>query len=144
MITLHTTRRKNFKPITEEMAQELTGALVGVHWNAHEKCWSVVAFNSRKTEKKVIGHTDRLVLEDITFKVSLSKKKAALEKGKKDRHTFIVGIFAGMGENITSNQSKGKFFYDVSDNEQPFKDVNGHSLIGENAYFSRLGRVFRT
>ena len=141
MITLHTTRRKNFKPITEEMAQELTGALVGVHWNAHEKCWSVVAFNSRKTEKKVIGHTNRLMLEDITFKVSLSKKKAALEKGKKDRHTFIVGIFAGMDKKITT--SKGKFFYDVTDNAEPFKDVNGGSLIGENAYFSSLGKVFR-
>lgn len=133
--------RKNFKPITKEVETSLKGELVGVHYNAHEKCWSVVSFKSRKTVAKLAGHAPTLVLDDISFKVDLSKKRKAFEKGTKDRHTFIVGVFVGLDEKKLI--SKGKLFYNPTDNIQPFKNVNGESVVGKKVYFSKGGKVYQ-
>lgn len=117
------------------------GTLVGIHWNSHKKCWSVVNFKSRKTHTLLKCHMSVLYLKDISFKIDNSKKKKALEIGKKDRHTFIVGYLC---DNIELGSTfDGKVKYCVNDNNEPFKDENGCSIIGKMLYFSQDGKVYK-
>lgn len=112
--------------------------LVGVHWNSHRNCWSVVNMKSRKTVGLLNTHMQTLVLSDISFKVDLSKKRKALEIGKKDRHTFIVGYL----ENETFDTfDLSKIDYNVKDNNEPF-NLDGQSILGENVYFENNGKVY--
>lgn len=112
--------------------------LVGIHWNSHKKCWSVVNFKSRKTVGLLKDHMSELLLSDISFKVDLSKKRKALEKGSKDRHTFIVGSLEEFGEYGTISPIK----YQKEDNIHPFKDIEGNEIVGRSLYFSKDGKVF--
>lgn len=136
-------RRKNFKPFTEETVAENVGKLVGVHWNAHENCWSVVSFKSRKSVGKVIGHTSNIVLHNISFAVDKTKKQNALEKGSKDRHTFVVGIFSGVAEVAENELSDVKLKYQKDDNENPFIGSDGHNMNGHSVVFMVDSKVIK-
>lgn len=67
------------------------GQLVGVHWNAHKNCWSIVEMKSRKSTGVVLGYASNLTLEDATFLIVKSKQKKVRDTGTKDRHAFVVG-----------------------------------------------------
>lgn len=114
--------------------------LVGVHWNSHKSCWSVVNFKSRRTVGLLRAHMPSLSLEDVSFKVDLSKKRKALEKGSKDRHTFIVGYL----NNVDNIEVIGdKIQYKKDNNIEPFISSQGNSLVGESLYFGEDGRVYK-
>lgn len=113
--------------------------LVGIHWNSHKKCWSVVNFKSRKTIGLLSSHEKSLVLSDVSFKVDISKYKKAKEKGVKDRHTFIVGY---MHHKDVCIDNLTKIQYDVKDLIEPFKSVNNDSLIGKSLFFDVDMKVY--
>lgn len=81
--------------------------LVGVHWNAHRSCWSIVQMKSRNTIGLVIGYADNLTLTDCTVKIDKSKQKNVRDSGVKDRHAFIVGRF----ENFNVEAPEKKLYY---------------------------------
>lgn len=80
---------KNFTPRMGRTLDQET--LVGVHWNAHKKVWSIVAMKSRKTVGLVLGYASEVTLRDVTTHIDKTKRKKVLESGVKDRHAFIVG-----------------------------------------------------
>ena len=87
------------------------GQLVGVHWNSHQSCWSIVAFKSRKAVGLVIGYADDVTLENVTFHIDKAKQKSVREKGTKDRHAFLVGNLV----DFNSKQLEKNIYYN------PFK-----------------------
>lgn len=67
------------------------GQLVGVHWNSHKNCWSIVSMKSRKSTGVVLGYASNITLEDVSFHIDKSKQKYVKENLKKERHAFVVG-----------------------------------------------------
>lgn len=63
------------------------GELVDAYWNLHRKCYSV---RSPKT-RRVLGHSHRLVLGDVTFRVSEAGRQRVLREGRKNVHAFVRG-----------------------------------------------------
>lgn len=59
------------------------GELVDAYWNLHRKCYSV---RSPKT-RRVLGHSHRLVLGDVTFRVSEAGRQRVL----RERPRFRAG-----------------------------------------------------
>jgi hypothetical protein len=82
---------------SREGREVVQGQLVGVHWNSHRACWSIVEFKSRNTIGRVLGYADQVTLDNCTVKIDQAKKKKLLETGVKDRHAFIVGEFITCG-----------------------------------------------
>lgn len=70
--------------------------LVGVHWNAHKNCWSIVGMKSRHTTALVLGYCQEITLRDVTTHIDKSKQKKVIELGKKDRHAFMVGYIEAL------------------------------------------------
>jgi len=56
-----------------------------VYWNLHRKCYSV------QQNGLVVGHTDRIELCDVTFKVSEAGRQRVLKERKKNVHAFVTG-----------------------------------------------------
>ena len=88
---------KNFTPRLGRTLDKNT--LVGVHWNAHKNCWSIVAMKSRKTVGLVLGYCQEITLRDVTAHIDKSKQKKVLESPTqaKDRHAFMVGYIEELG-----------------------------------------------
>lgn len=63
------------------------GLKVKVYYNLHRHCFSVKDYKTNK----VIGHTDRVVLQDCTFKVSEAGRRRVLLEKKKNVHAYVVG-----------------------------------------------------
>lgn len=79
--------------------------LVGVHWNAHKKVWSIVAMKSRHGVGLVLGYASQVTLRDVTTHIDKSKQKKVIDSGKKDRHAFMVGyiedlVFEALEKNV--------------------------------------------
>ena len=116
------------------------GTLVGVHWNSHKNKYSVVAFSSRKTEGLVLGYVDKITLTDCTFYINKSKQKNVREKGKKDRHAFIVGIVEDIGTDRTHCTNEihyNPFRYDTfharyQDSENIFEILTARTIHMDN------------
>lgn len=72
--------------------------LVGVHWNAHKKVWSIVRMNSRKNVGLVLGYADEVTLRDVTTHIDKAKQKKVLNSptNAKDRHAFMVGYIESL------------------------------------------------
>lgn len=81
--------------------------LVGVHWNAHQDCWSIVKFNSRHSVGHVLGYCQEITLRDCTTHIDKSKQKKVREGTAKDRHAFIVGYI----EDLKFEDLQNKIFY---------------------------------
>lgn len=108
---------------------------VRVYFNLHKKVFSV---QDKKT-RKVIGHTEHIVLENVKFIVSESGRQRVLREKKKNVHAFVegevnyMGKFDMMKSNVTYNPYKYSSFmmngeavketsrcYMQVDNKKPF------------------------
>ena len=58
---------------------------VEVYYNLHKKTFSV------RHKGKVIEHTDRIVLQDVTFAVQPAGRAKVVAEGKKNVHAFVRG-----------------------------------------------------
>jgi hypothetical protein len=65
------------------------GSRVEVYWNLHKSCYSV------KHNGKVVLHTNKLALTDVTFAVQPAGRKRVLEEKQKNVHAFVRGNYAG-------------------------------------------------
>lgn len=89
----------NIKKINIEQFESREGrnidknSLVGVHWNSHKNCWSIVSMKSRHTTGLVLGYCQEITLRDVTTHIDKSKQKKVLASPTqaKDRHAFMVG-----------------------------------------------------
>jgi hypothetical protein len=136
-ITLEKIAMENFESRMGRTIDKNT--LVGVHWNAHKKCWSIVAMKSRKSVGLVLGYCQEITLRDVTTHIDKSKQKKVIETGTKDRHAFIVGyiedlVFEKLENNIYYNPKKVESFVDADilfeHNEKEFiKHVDKVSMM---------------
>jgi hypothetical protein len=110
--------------------------LVGVHWNAHKKIFSIVSMKSRNSVGLVLGYANQVTLRDCTTKIDKSKQKKVIESGVKDRHAFIVGYI----ENLEVERLEKNIYYSpkkVSD----FVDAEKLFKCGEKKFIEHVDRV---
>lgn len=67
------------------------GQEVFVYFNLHKKCFSV---KDVKTGL-VIAHTDKIELEEVTFKVSEAGRQRVLAEKRKNVHAGVKGKYVG-------------------------------------------------
>lgn len=85
---------------------------VRVYFNLHKKVFSV---QDKKT-RKVIGHTEHIILENVKFIVSESGRQRVLREKKKNVHAFVEGdvlengIFDMKYSNVTYNPYRDSTF----------------------------------
>jgi len=68
--------------------QEFTGRKVFVYYNLHKHLWSV---RCEKT-KRVILHTNNILLKDTIYKVSEAGRQRVLREKRKNVHAGVKGI----------------------------------------------------
>lgn len=68
------------------------GQLVKVYFNLHKKMFSI---KDMKTGL-VVGHSDRVTLENCTFKVSEAGRQRVLKEKKKNVHAFVIGTLESL------------------------------------------------
>lgn len=99
------------------------GQQVEVYWNLHRKLFSV---RDRQT-KRVVGHTHRITLSDVLFRVQPAGNRKVRETGVKNVHAYIVGtvcddipdnVSAYPNRRVTYNPHRYESFVYLSD-EQP-------------------------
>jgi hypothetical protein len=70
---------------TKSQMKKMVGEQVAIYWNLHKRCWSV-------THKGlVIYHTQRLSLDEVTFKVSQKGRERVIKEQKKNVHAKVWG-----------------------------------------------------
>jgi len=69
---------------------------VFVYFNLHKKCFSIKALEGQ-FKGLVIGHTNRVLLSDVTFKVSAAGRRRVLAEKRKNVHAGVVGHVADKG-----------------------------------------------
>ncbi|MFJ8247330.1 hypothetical protein [Peribacillus asahii] len=94
------------------------GDLVGMHWNAHQDCYSIVSMKSRNTVGLVLGYADSATLVDCTVKIDKSKQKKVWNTGTKDRHAFIVGRI----ESLNGDALEKNLYYSPKQRLESFVD----------------------
>jgi hypothetical protein len=112
--------------------------LVGVHWNAHQKIWSIVAFKSRHSVGLVLGYAKEITLRDCTTHIDKAKQKKVLESptGAKDRHAFIVGYIDSLEfEDLEKN------IYYKPQRVKDFVDAETYFTTGEKRYIEHASRI---
>lgn len=91
---------------------------VRVYFNLHKKVWSIL----HKTERgwRLWGHSPRVTLADVTWKVSEAGRRRVLRERRKNVHAFACGTLldnenAPEGEyrKVAYNPYKGPYFYDA-------------------------------
>lgn len=112
--------------------------LVGVHWNSHKNCWSIVKMNSRHGVGLVLGYCQEITLRDVTTHIDKSKQKKVIESptGAKDRHAFMVGYI----EDLQFEALEKNIFYKpqcVSD----FVDAEAWFKHGKKEFIENVSRV---
>lgn len=76
-----------------------TNIKVFVYYNLHKKVWSI---KDLKTNK-VIGHSQYVLLQNCTFKVSQKGRERVIRERRKNVHAGIVGTLVAsseLGENL--------------------------------------------
>jgi len=73
---------------------------VRVYFNLHRKCWSVQDYATRR----VIDHTDYIVLKDVTFKVYQAGRNRVLAEQTKNVHAFVVGDIVNPSSYVIAEQ----------------------------------------
>ena len=77
------------------------GMLVGLHFNAKRKDYSIVEMKSLKTAGKVLGYVTRGKIKDGYSVIAKSGQKDVKKTKQKNRHAFLVGTWEGFElENI--------------------------------------------
>jgi hypothetical protein len=92
-----------YKNDVDYPVDSLFGKLVGVHWNAHRKTFSIVEMKSKNTLGKVIGYSDYVTLENCYPLILKSEQKKVREGEHKNRHAFIIGNVVDFDINAYSN-----------------------------------------
>ena len=119
------------------------GMLVGVHWNSHKDCYSVLAMKSKKTTGLVLGYVDSIELSQVTFKIEEATQKKVREQGTKDRHAFVVGYVVNVGINSLRELKYHKDGLDVEIKYNPFKfDTFVMDIKGEYKKMAGVDSVF--
>jgi hypothetical protein len=111
--------------------------LVGVHWNARKKVWSIVRMNSRHSVGLVLGYASQVTLRDVTTHIDKIKQNSVIETGAKDRHAFMVGYI----ENFNSETLERFAYYNpkqVKDFVDLEKFFNGEVEHIESAEYVSL------
>lgn len=68
-----------------------SGLRVKVYFNLRKKCFSI------QYKGRVIGHSDKLCLENVEFKVSEAGRQRVLKSKRKNVHAFIIGNYSEIG-----------------------------------------------
>lgn len=103
--------------------EALHGHRVRVYKNLHRDCFSVTLVKTRK----VIWHTDAIVLMNATFPVGLKSRARAIKEGRRNVHAFVEGTF---------NEALNKFL--------PFIRVESGRAITYNPFVSSAFRYIDT
>lgn len=115
---------------------------VFVYFNLHKKCFSVKALEG-PLKGLVIGHTNSVLLSDVTFKVSQAGRSRVLAEKRKNVHAGVVGHMADsgahdvhsrymmMGAAITYNPYKYTSFVQRS-TEQPVHNAKWAALLAQD------------
>lgn len=91
--------------------------IVRVYWNLHKNCWSI------QCKRKVIDHSNSLVLKNVTFIVSEKGRERVLKEKRKNVHAFAEGeiveddsnpSFITSPEYISYNPYRFPWFYEVN------------------------------
>jgi len=78
----------------------IEGEKVDVYWNLHRNCYSVRA---RTGSRRVIAHTDHVVLSDVQLVVKQSGRNRVLKELRKNVHAVLRGTWGGdMGDNMVA------------------------------------------
>lgn len=97
--------------------QQPYGLRVFVYYNLHRHLWSIRAMEGPH-KGRVIGHSDHVLLENATGKVSQAGRQRVIQEGHKNVHAGIVGTlvhaeeegyFPGLHE-VTYNPYKYETF----------------------------------
>ena len=99
------------------MAKRLTDNSVYVYFNLHKKLWSV---KHRKT-KRVMYHTEVVLLYDCKFKVSQAGRKRVLKEKRKNVHAGVTGELDWIGHKDASFRTPHGFEAPVSVTYDPYK-----------------------
>ena len=67
---------------------------VEIYKNSNRKCWSVRAY----TSKKVIGHVDRIHIDNAKFHVQPGGRARVLREGVKNVHAFVTGTLVSANQ----------------------------------------------
>lgn len=97
------------------------GQKVFVYFNLHKKLFSV---RDHKTGL-VVGHTNTIALEDVTFKVSEAGRQRVLREKRKNVHAGVLGTV----KDLPIEPMEAVAFYNPYKYES-FVDVNGQKLSG--------------
>jgi hypothetical protein len=77
------------------------GMLVGLHFNAKRKDYSIVEMKSLRTAGKVLGYVKKGKVSNAYQVVGKAGQKDVRESKQKNRHAFLVGTWEGFDlENI--------------------------------------------
>ena len=95
---------------------EFLGFKVDIYLNLHNRLWSV---KNRKTGR-VIFHSDRVAVSDVTFIVQKSGRNRVLKEKQKNVHAFVRGTLCSVpdyitGSEITYNPYKFSSFVTMND-----------------------------
>ena len=101
---------------------------VKVYWNLHKDCFSV------QQKGLVVGHTEKIVLSDVEFRVGQAGRERVLKEQRKNVHAGIVGEWmdyawqrtGSIWDEITYNPYKYETF--VYKNDESVCDFDGVSL----------------
>ncbi len=67
---------------------------VFVYFNLHRKCWSIKALDGC-LKGRVIAHADKVLVRDVTFKVSEAGRQRVIREQRKNVHAGVVGELDG-------------------------------------------------
>ena len=115
---------------------------VFVYFNLHKKCFSIKALEGQ-FKGLVIGHTNSVLLSDVSFKVSQAGRSRVLAEKRKNVHAGVAGHMADsgahdvhsrymmMGAAITYNPYKYTSFVQRS-TEQPVHNAKWAALLAQD------------
>ena len=115
---------------------------VFVYFNLHKKCFSIKALEGQ-FKGLVIGHTNSVLLSDVTFRVSQAGRSRVLAEKRKNVHAGVAGHMADsgahdvhnrymmMGTAITYNPYKYTSFVQRS-TEQPVHNAKWAALLAQD------------
>ena len=108
---------------------------VKVYWNLHRHLYSV------QQNGLVVGHTECIALNDVTFKVSQAGRNRVLNEKRKNVHAFIIGTIVPRGTagetRITYNPYKYSTFVS-RENELPIFKAASVTLEGRGVIHAKI------
>ena len=103
---------------------------VKVYWNLHKDCFSV------QQGGLVVGHTEKIVLSGVEFRVSQAGRERVLKEQRKNVHAFITGYITCDtvvgGDAVTYNPYRFKSFVLFADTDQEVHKAKYVSMYTES------------